>query len=352
MRQKDVIVLRVLINGQKVERALFKWPESSFSKELRALLPRNSQDAEYMQRLKQAMAALDKAAKIMEREEVETAEDFVNAWDYRNRPEPDLKRLLNEYVEALEASPTTKRIYRGRAKTIVKVLGEVFVSDIDLKHLEAIDEHFKEKKKTQASAKLCHALLSGLLKWAGKRGIKTKSPYAFFKCSIKKQAEKRHFVSKEEVERLWAFYEKEEEGLSKQAMKLYLLQCYTGARYSDAVNISLSDFEKGFYISQKTGKKTALYMSRRLQLLCPAEKIGLTYGSYRKQLLYISQRIGFDYTKTHAARRYFATEIFSKSDFNLKVVQQALGHSSILTTEKYIGADNKALQVAVMSLGE
>jgi site-specific recombinase XerD len=103
---------------------------------------------------------------------------------------------------------------------------------------------------------------------------------------------------------------------------------------------------------QKTSHEAALFMSDKIRQLCPENPISFNYHQYRWLLKKISIRLGHDFSKTHSARRYFATKIYEKGGKDIKLVQKALGHTSIVSTEKYISVESDALQRAVMSLGE
>ncbi len=343
-----MIVLRVIIKRQKMERGLFVWP--SFDASSKMIAP--TSDPQYLDRLKECLKAIETAKTILACKDVASIKDFANRWD--GKPVATygvlcLEELLHDYLEVLPMSKSTIKTYKGRAQAIVAIIGNLRVSEIRAHHLCLIDAKYKDHSRN--SAALCHSVLSGALKFAIDRGDIQQTPYISFKCSVKKKPINRTWASSNAIDALFRHWQGSPESSERKAMQLYLIQAYTGARYSDASKLTKEDFERGYYTSQKTCKKSRLCLSERLQLLCPKSPLSMSYSSYRIGLVKVSEKLGFDYTRSHAARRFFATKIFESTGYNLKVVQDALGHSSIATTEKYILPDCAALEVAIKSLG-
>lgn len=54
----------------------------------------------------------------------------------------------------------------------------------------------------------------------------------------------------------------------------------------------------------------------------------------------------------HCLRHTYATQIYKASGFNLRLVQQQLGHASITTTSVYSHVDSEQLEDAISSLEE
>ena len=50
---------------------------------------------------------------------------------------------------------------------------------------------------------------------------------------------------------------------------------------------------------------------------------------------------------THSFRKYYATEIYEESGYNIVLVQELLQHSSPTITQRYIGIGSKALESAI-----
>ena len=54
---------------------------------------------------------------------------------------------------------------------------------------------------------------------------------------------------------------------------------------------------------------------------------------------------------THSLRKTFAQDVFARSGHNLVLTQQALGHSSVLTTARYVSPDEEAISATILGLG-
>lgn len=54
---------------------------------------------------------------------------------------------------------------------------------------------------------------------------------------------------------------------------------------------------------------------------------------------------------THSLRKTFAQDVFARSGHNLVLTQRALGHSSVLTTSRYVAPDEEEVTGTILSLG-
>jgi len=54
---------------------------------------------------------------------------------------------------------------------------------------------------------------------------------------------------------------------------------------------------------------------------------------------------------THSLRKTFAHDVFERSGHNLVLTQRALGHSSVMTTARYVSPDEEAISAAILGLG-
>jgi len=54
--------------------------------------------------------------------------------------------------------------------------------------------------------------------------------------------------------------------------------------------------------------------------------------------------MGYKGIGTHSFRKAFATQAYVNSDYNAEVVRRLLQHLSIVTTQRYIGVDNKEIE--------
>lgn len=50
---------------------------------------------------------------------------------------------------------------------------------------------------------------------------------------------------------------------------------------------------------------------------------------------------------THSARKLFATKVYVENDYNIELVRVLLQHSSVVTTQRYIGIQQKQVEDAL-----
>ena len=135
------------------------------------------------------------------------------------------------------------------------------------------------------------------------------------------------------------------DGNFAKAARLLLLQCYTGTRYSDACVLTKASFTKGYYISQKTQTRVALNTLADTDRLFESLPIEIPYTTYVYYLKFIGERLNINIT-SHDGRRLFATLLMSSCN-DLSIVQKALGHKSMQTTEGYIKTSEQKVKKAI-----
>ena len=138
----------------------------------------------------------------------------------------------------------------------------------------------------------------------------------------------------------------------------------TGEHISDIVNLHFSDIIKDgeryrlSIIEQKTGKARtftvplALYQFMRCYCLdhdiAPDALIfPITTRAIQKQLKMVCDYLGFEGISTHSFRKFYATEIYKNSNYNIALVQQLLQHSSAAVTQRYIGIQQQEIERAI-----
>lgn len=60
------------------------------------------------------------------------------------------------------------------------------------------------------------------------------------------------------------------------------------------------------------------------------------------------QFLGYKGIGTHSFRKAFATQAYINSDYNAEVVRRLLQHSSVVTTQRYIGVGDKEIEDALL----
>ena len=145
-----------------------------------------------------------------------------------------------------------------------------------------------------------------------------------------------------------------------------MLEANLGLRISDVLKLRLNDIvqDGGRYhlaiVEQKTGKARnftvplALYQFIRCycmdQAIAADEPIfPLTERVIQKQLRNACDYLGICGVGTHSFRKFYATEIYKDSGYNILLVQQLLQHSSPSVSQAYIGIQQKEIETAIES---
>lgn len=137
-----------------------------------------------------------------------------------------------------------------------------------------------------------------------------------------------------------------------------------GLRISDILRLRLSDIvnDGGRFrlaiTEQKTGKERVftvpLVIQQYLENYCLRNGIGrndrifpLTERAVQKQLALVCDYLGFEGISTHSFRKWYATEIYKDSGYDIALVQRLLQHSSATVTQRYIGIEPRRIEQAI-----
>lgn len=145
-----------------------------------------------------------------------------------------------------------------------------------------------------------------------------------------------------------------------------VLEGNLGLRISDIVKLRLCDIvlDGDRYrleiVEQKTGKRRVFTVPlviqqyienyclrnglRRDELIFP-----LTERAIQKQLKIVCDYLGFEGISTHSFRKWYATEIYKNSGYDIALVQRLLQHSSAATTQRYIGIESQRIEMAIQN---
>lgn len=143
-----------------------------------------------------------------------------------------------------------------------------------------------------------------------------------------------------------------------------MLEANLGLRISDIIRLRLSDIVRDgeryrLAITElKTGKARvftvplALYQFIRCYCLdhgiaADAVIFPLTERAIQKQLKLVCDYLDIKGVSTHSFRKFYATEIYRNSGYNIALVQQLLQHSSAAVTQRYIGVQQKEVEQAI-----
>lgn len=143
-----------------------------------------------------------------------------------------------------------------------------------------------------------------------------------------------------------------------------VLEGNLGLRISDILRLRLCDIvnDGGRYrlaiTEQKTGKERVFtvpfVIQQYLENYCLRNGIArserifpLTERAIQKQLAIVCDYLGLDGISTHSFRKWYATEIYKDSGFDIALVQRLLQHSSASVTQRYIGIEPQRIEKAI-----
>ena len=109
---------------------------------------------------------------------------------------------------------------------------------------------------------------------------------------------------------------------------------------------------------QKTGKRRVftvpLVIAQYMENYCLRNGIGrndlmfpITARAIQKQLAIVCDYLGYEGISTHSFRKWYATEIYKSSGYDIALVQRLLQHSSAATTQRYIGMEPQRIEAAI-----
>lgn len=143
-----------------------------------------------------------------------------------------------------------------------------------------------------------------------------------------------------------------------------MLEANLGLRISDILKLRLRDILRDGeryrldITEQKTGKSRTftvpLALYQFIRCYCLDHGIGsgeiifpISERAVQKQLQLVCDYLSISGVSTHSFRKYYATEIYRDSGYNIALVQQLLQHSSAAVTQRYIGIQPQEIEEAI-----
>lgn len=137
-----------------------------------------------------------------------------------------------------------------------------------------------------------------------------------------------------------------------------------GIRISDILRLRLCDIVRDgdrFRLEiteKKTGKSRTftvpLVIQQYIENYCLRNGIGrndlifpITERAVQKQLAMVCDYLGFERISTHSFRKWYATEIYKSTGYDIALVQRLLQHSSSAITQRYIGIEPERIERAI-----
>ena len=171
---------------------------------------------------------------------------------------------------------------------------------------------------------------------------------------VKKEASTFVYLTDKELEAFAKLVPKNDNERFAQA--LFLTQAFTGARYSDAINLDLNNVVDGqlVYVTEKTGVSCSVPLKPILNELIPRIRlVNISKVSYYKQIKNLSFKAGireevkifqsgkgvikkkYECITSHTARRSFATNLYLLGA-DLLTISKFMGHTTQEMTTRYI----------------
>ena len=137
-----------------------------------------------------------------------------------------------------------------------------------------------------------------------------------------------------------------------------------GLRIGDVLALKLSDIVKDGdryrldIVEEKTGKQRTFTVPvevyNYIKMYCLENNIKATSRIFdigeravQKQLKIVCEYLELEKISTHSFRKYFATQIYINSNYNIALVKELLQHSNTNITQKYICVGTKEIETAL-----
>lgn len=150
---------------------------------------------------------------------------------------------------------------------------------------------------------------------------------------------------------------------NNQIATTLIIQSVLGIRIGDVLNLKLSSIIKdnGKYRLNITEEKTKKQRNftvdndiyNYLSNYCLDNNITkdelifkISARAIQKHLKLTCDYLGYDNISTHSFRKYYATDIYNKTNHNIILVQQLLQHSSPAVTKRYININDEDIDNA------
>ncbi len=267
---------------------------------------------------------------------------------FLSRDMTSMSDLLNVYIKTKEKKITdsTIRLYSYGVQKLESYSKNCQILEIDIKFLQDLERHLKVNLElSQNTIRSIFVTLTLLMNFGLKRGIINTNPFMGYKLPASKKAI-RPSISLENLEKLESLYNKNELSRANQRiLKLYLIGCHTGISHVDILNLDYSDIHliDNTYMIQAKRQKTKVKYSvvlndYVLKMITPILSAGQVFKRVttlpNAQLKAMFLKADMKVMTFHSSRHTFATLCLNKG-IPIVVVQEMMGHSSILMTQHY-----------------
>ena len=152
---------------------------------------------------------------------------------------------------------------------------------------------------------------------------------------------------------------------NEQVADILVLEANLGCRINDIISLTTDSFyfDKGEslwkinIIEQKTEKKRCLPIPRAIKDYID-EIAGKNYTDDErlfsisapavwKALKICTRSLNYENVGCHSMRKFWAANLYKNSNYNTELVSQALNHSSVAVTRKYLKISSKEMEDAI-----
>lgn len=145
-----------------------------------------------------------------------------------------------------------------------------------------------------------------------------------------------------------------------------VLEANLGLRVSDILKLTLNDIVRDGdryrldIVEQKTQKTRTFTVPveiyQYIKQYCIDDEIKsnevifpISERAVQKHLKAVCDYLGYEGISTHSFRKFFATNIYRDSNYNIALVQTLLQHSSATITQRYLGIGSAELEQALQN---
>ena len=142
------------------------------------------------------------------------------------------------------------------------------------------------------------------------------------------------------------------------------LEANLGLRISDILHLTINQIVKDGdryrldLVEQKTGKKREFTVPTEIYIYIQnyalenninprARLFQITERTVQRHLKMVCDYLGYEYISTHSFRKFFASSIYKDNGCDINLVRVLLQHSSVVTTQRYIGVQPQEIENAL-----
>ena len=151
---------------------------------------------------------------------------------------------------------------------------------------------------------------------------------------------------------------------NKRVATVLVLEANLGLRLFDVLCLRLESIVKDGnryrldIVEQKTKKKRTFTVPIEIysyiqeyalenNINPKARLFPISRRTVQHHLMLVCDYLKYEYIGTHSFRKFFATELYRNNDCNIELVRTLLQHSSVVTTQRYIGIQSEQVESAL-----